>query len=51
MGVRYMKVIIDLSDEILKIVEHTANDNKRSRKKQLELIIERGIQNYESPNL
>ena len=39
-----MKVIINLDDSILDLVQQKADDDDRSRKQMLELIIKRAVQ-------
>ena len=39
-----MKVIIDLDEKLLDKVQQKANDDDRSRKQMLELIIKRAVQ-------
>lgn len=39
-----MKILIDLSDDVISKVEDKAEEEKRSRKQMLELIIERAVE-------
>ena len=39
-----MKILIDLNDKVIEKVEKKAEEEKRSRKQMIEIIVERSVQ-------